>query len=79
MIETSRVEFAAAGITMIVKKQTTTRITKVAKIKELVCGKEKALEITNKSQIEEVITFLNFGLIKAGDFVVRTEIFEKSL
>ena len=72
MIELSRVEFAVAGITMIVKKKTT-------KIKELVCGKEKALEITNKSQIEEVIIFLNFGLIKAGDFVVRTEIFEKSL
>lgn len=73
MIEISKVEFAVAGMIAIIL-----RITKVAKIKELVCGKEKALEITNKSQIEEVIIFINFALIKAGDFVVRTEIFEKS-
>ena len=76
MIEISRVEFALAGMMLMIT--IILRITKVAKIKELVCGKEKALEITNKSQIEEVI-FSNFGLIKAGDFVVRTEIFEKSL
>ena len=76
MIEISRVEFALAGMMLMIT--IILRITKVAKIKELVCGKEKALEITNKSQIEEVI-FSNFGLIKAGDFVVRTEIFENSL